>query len=64
MLEGVGGLESLLEQVPVNRVLFGSFAPLFYFESARLKLRESRLSAELLRAISCGNAQRLLAKIR
>ena len=64
MLEGVGGLESLLEQVPVNRVLFGSFAPLFYFESARLKLRESRLSAELLRAISCGNAQMLLAKIR
>ena len=48
----------------MNRVLFGSFAPLFYFESARLKLRESRLSAELLRAISCGNAQMLLAKIR
>jgi len=61
MLEGVGGLENLLEQVPLNRVLFGSYAPLFYFESARLKLRESRLSAEQMRAISRGNAQELLA---
>ena len=60
MLEGVGGLENLLDQIPVNRVLFGSYAPLFYFESARLKLKESRLSAGQLRAIGRANAQKLL----
>jgi predicted TIM-barrel fold metal-dependent hydrolase len=62
MLEGVGGVANLLGQVPVNRVLFGSFAPLFYFESALLKLQESPLSAEQLGAIRCANARRLLAK--
>ena len=62
MLEGVGGIENVLEHVPLNRLLFGSHAPLFYFESARLKLKESRLSAEQLLAIGHGNAQDLLAK--
>jgi len=64
MLEGVGGVGSLLGQVPRNRVLFGSFTPLFYFESALLKLQESPLSDEQLAAIRCENARRLLAKDR
>ncbi len=62
MLEGVGGVGNLLAQVPVNRVLFGSFTPLFYFDSALLKLQESPLSDEQLGAIRCANAQRLFAK--
>ncbi len=62
MLEGVGGVAGLLAQVPPNRVLFGSYTPLFYFESALLKLQESPLSDEQLGAIRGANAQRLLAK--
>jgi uncharacterized protein len=64
MLEGVGGIANLLAQVPVERVLFGSYAPLFYFESALLKLKESPLTEEQRRAIRTSNAQRLLPKTR
>jgi predicted TIM-barrel fold metal-dependent hydrolase len=64
MLEGVGGLANLLAQAPLNRILFGSYAPLFYFESALLKLQESPLNDEQLGAIRCENARRLLAKNR
>jgi uncharacterized protein len=59
-LEGVGGVAALLNQVPLERVLFGSHVPLFYFESAELKLRESALSDEQQAAIRIGNAHRLL----
>ncbi len=61
MLEGVGGVSKLLAQAPTERVLFGSYAPMFYFESASLKLKESPLNEEQLRAVRCANAQRLLA---
>lgn len=62
MLEGVGGIAGLLAKTPLNRVLFGSHTPMFYFESALLKLQESPLSDEQLRAIRCDNARRLLVK--
>ena len=60
MLEGVGGVASLLTQLPADRLLFGSYTPLFYFESALLKLKESPLTEQQLRAIRSGNAQGLL----
>lgn len=59
-LENVGGVARLAERIPVDRILFGSHFPLFYWEAAQLKLRESPLSDEQLRLIS--SAQRLLGK--
>jgi len=46
--------------VPVERLLFGSLAPLFYFEAATLKLQESKLSAAQDTAIRRENAEKLL----
>jgi uncharacterized protein len=62
MLEGVGGVEKLLNEIPLDRLLFGSNAPSFYFESSLLKLQESLLSEAQLSAVSRDNARRLLAK--
>ena len=60
MLEGAGGIEGLLKDFPVDRLLFGSHSPSFYFESATLKLQESALPLAHLRAICNENARRLL----
>ena len=64
MLEGVGGVANLVAHAPSDRLLFGSHAPLFYFESALLKLKESPLTAEHFGAIRHKNAQRLMAMMR
>jgi len=61
MIEGVAGVERLLDKIPLSRLCFGSHAPLFYFESALLKLKESVLSDEQIRAIQSQNAERLLS---
>ena len=61
MLERVGGVANLLNEVPLERVLFGSHTPFFYFESALIKLKESALSAEQLKALQEDNARRLIA---
>ena len=62
MLERLGGVANLLNEVPLERILFGSHTPFFYFESALLKLRESALSAEQLKALQEGNARRLMPR--
>lgn len=63
MLEGVGGIENLLKDWPLDRLVFGSHAPFFYWESARLKLEESALDDEQLAAITRRNAQSLTAAV-
>lgn len=60
MVEGIAGIESVLEEFPVTQLCFGSYSPVFYFESAKLKLRESDLTDVQLDAITQGNAQRFL----
>lgn len=60
MLEGVGGIEKILSQVPLNRLLFGSHFPLFYLESALLKLQESELGAFQIQQLTSTNAHNLL----
>lgn len=60
MLEGIEAIANLLKQFPVDMLCFGSNAPLFYFESAMLKLRESELSDRQLEAVRAGSARRLL----
>ncbi|MBI2421554.1 MAG: amidohydrolase family protein [Candidatus Hydrogenedentes bacterium] len=60
-LEGAAGLEVLKKQIPLERVLFGSYAPLFYFASSWLKLAESPLSETERAALMCNNAAGLLA---
>lgn len=60
-LEGVEGLANLFAQVPAERICFGSYAPFFYFESVKLKLRESVLSNAQSQAIRSANARTLLA---
>lgn len=62
MQEGVGGITNLLELVPLERILFGSHFPLFYLESALLKLQESELGEFQRRAICFDNARKLLSK--
>jgi hypothetical protein len=59
MLEGVAAIERLLAAVPLARLCFGSHAPFYIFESALLKLHESVLSDEQVRAVRQANAARL-----
>ena len=61
MIEGVGGVENLLKTWPLERLVFGSFAPVFYWESARLKMQESALSLAQARALQSQSASALLA---
>jgi uncharacterized protein len=58
--DGLDGMRLLLESVPSIRLLFGSYAPFYNFDSSRLKLQESILTAAELDAIRRGNAAALL----
>ncbi len=62
MLEGVGGVGTVLQTFPVERLLFGSHFPLFYYESALNKLHESALRPEQERAVRGQNARLLLPR--
>jgi predicted TIM-barrel fold metal-dependent hydrolase len=63
MVEGIEGVGQLVERVSPKRVLFGSNFPLFYFESALLKIQESGLPESEKNALMEGNARQLLASV-
>ncbi|HEY6168672.1 MAG TPA: amidohydrolase family protein [Verrucomicrobiae bacterium] len=60
-LEIVAGVGTMLKQIPPDRLCFGSHAPFYYFESAKLKLQESDLTPAQLAALSHDNARKILA---
>lgn len=61
MLEGLNVVSRLIAAVSAERVLFGSHFPLYYFESAVLKVREAGLTQAQTKLIFEQNAQRLLS---
>ena len=58
MIEGVRGLQRFAADVGLERLLFGSYFPFFYWEAAQLKVKESALDSK---PIYDGNARRLLS---
>lgn len=55
-VEGVAGLRTLLDLVPLSSVVFGTHAPFFYLQSSLLKLQESDLTAAELQGIRSRSA--------
>ena len=62
MVERIGAVARLAGQVSFPRVLFGSNYPLYYFESALLKVQESGLTETQTKAVFEDNARRLMAR--
>jgi uncharacterized protein len=60
MVEGVGGVAHLAEKISIRRLLFGSNYPLFYFESALLKVRESMFTNTDSQALLEENSRQLV----
>jgi predicted TIM-barrel fold metal-dependent hydrolase len=60
MVEGVGGVAQLAQKISIQRLLFGSNYPLFYFESTLLKVQESGFTSADRRALLQENARQLV----
>lgn len=62
-LEVIRGIEEVLREYPDMRLLFGSYAPFYYFESSWLKLGESALTTAQLSAVRSGQALQILGSV-
>lgn len=60
MVDGIAGVARLVHEFPLQRVLFGSYYPFFYFESALFKVQESGLDESSKNAICAANARQLM----
>lgn len=61
--EKIGALSKLLQDIPLNRLLFGSHFPFFVLDATLLKFRESPIGGLATRTIQIDNAQRLLDEL-
>jgi predicted TIM-barrel fold metal-dependent hydrolase len=61
MVEGTGGLGRLARELSIDRLLFGSHFPLFYFESALFKVKEAGFTESERQAILDRNARGILS---
>lgn len=59
-LDGLAVVEEALRDIPLERLLFGSHSPMFYFESALLKLKEAELTQVAMQRIQFANASELV----
>ena len=59
-LDSLAEVRALINAAGLERVVFGSYAPMFYFSSAVLKMREAGCTEVERRAILAENARRLL----
>jgi len=64
MSEGVGGIGQLSSQFPFERILLGTYAPMFSVESSPLKLEESELGNALRERVIRANAETLARAAR
>lgn len=60
MIEGLEAIKRWVDLVGPDRLVFGSYAPFFYPESATLKLTESGLPESVLSKIRSGNGARMI----
>jgi len=60
-LDSLAEVRALVNAVGIEHVVFGSYAPMFYFSASELKMREAGCTQEERRAMLAANAQRLLA---
>ena len=61
-LEGAEGIARHMRMSSIDSLVFGSYAPLFYHESAKLKLDESPLTDDERAAITAKNTEKFLAR--
>lgn len=57
-VEWLESIATLVREMPVRRILFGSHAPFFVTEASIAKLRTARISTARRNAIGSGNAKR------
>lgn len=62
MLDGISGVGRAVESLGAGRILFGSHAPFYYFESAFLKVKEAGLPDDVAAKICTANARELLPR--
>jgi predicted TIM-barrel fold metal-dependent hydrolase len=62
-MDGLAELGNMVHVMGLERVVFGSYSPMFYLESAELKVREAGLVAGQTAAILSGNARSLFGGV-